>query len=161
MTSTLNQSASPRTAGDLMTSPVITLNVNSTVADVAEVMIERKIGSIILVDDEGIFHGIITENAFLPTQTVYPFARGKFRQLMGVYIGTEENASYGDVIEKLKSTVCSEVMDTAAPTVAPDASIDELCEEMANSEKHHVTVLQDGRPVGMVARHDMLRLFLS
>lgn len=142
-----------------MTSPVITLNVNSTVADVAEAMVERKIGSIILVDDEGIYQGIITETAFLPTQSVYPFVRGKVSELMGVVIGTEGNTSYDDAIEKLKSTECSEVMDTSAPTVTPDAGIDEVAERMSSTERHHVPVLQDGKPIGMVARHDMLRLF--
>ena len=159
MTSTSNPNDRPRTAGELMTSPVITLNINCTVADVAEEMVERKIGSIILVDDEGIFQGIITETAFMPTQSVYPFARGMFRELMGVNIGTDENASYDDVIERIKSTHCSEVMDKSAPTVAPNAGIDEVAEQMSSTDHHHVTVLQDGKPIGMVARHYMLRLF--
>ena len=159
MSLTSEQHDRPRTAGELMASPAVTLKANCTVALVAEEMVEKSVGSIILVDDEGIYQGIITETAFLPTQSVYPFLRGTVSQLMGVVIGMEDNMGYDDAIEKLKSTKSSEVMDTSVPTVTPDAGIDEVAEQMARSGGHHVPVLQDGKPIGMVARHDMLRLF--
>ena len=63
MTPTSEQHDRPRTAGELMASPAVTLKANCTVADVAEEMVEKSVGSIILVDDEGIYQGIITETA--------------------------------------------------------------------------------------------------
>ena len=151
----------PRSAGDLMATPAITLSSDSTVADVAELMVNRSGGSVIMIDDQGKYEGIITETAFLPHQSVYPFLRGMVSELMGVVIGTEGNTGYDEAIGQIKSTACSRVIDTSIPTVGPEARIDEVADLMATSGSHHIPVLIDGKPIGMVARHDMLRLFFK
>lgn len=154
-----NANDRPRTAGELMATPAITLQASCTIAQAAEAMVVNNVGSIVLVDDDGRYQGIITKTSFLPKQSVFPFVRGTVSELMGIVIGTEGNMGYDAAIEKLKSTECAEVMDNSIPTVKPDADIDEVAGKMGDSDGHHIPVVQDGKPMGVVARHDLLHLF--
>ena len=151
----------PKTARDLMATPPITLNYDCTVADVAKTMVEQSVGSMMLVDDEGQYKGIITEKSFLPTESIHSFMRGTVTELMGIVIGTEDNFDYDEAIDQIKATPCERVMDTAIPTVLPDTRAGDIAAKMASSGSHHIPVLVDGKPVGMVARHDLLQLFYS
>lgn len=149
----------PRTAGELMATPPITLNYDCTVADVARMMVDNSVGSMMLVDDEGMYRGIITENSFLPTESIHSFMRGTVTELMGVVIGTEENFAYDEAIDEIKAKPCAKVMNTSIPTVMPSTPAGDIAAKMASSGSHHIPVLVDGKPVGMVARHDLLQLF--
>ena len=142
-----------------MSAPPVSISANSTVAQAAEIMVGQHVGSVILVDESGDYAGIVTESHFMPSQSIYPFIRGMVSSLMGSVIGTEGNIEYDAAIDRMKSTVCSEVMDDTVPTVGPQAGIDEVVEAMSSSPGHHVPVVADGKPVGMVARHDLLKLF--
>lgn len=142
-----------------MATPPITLNYDCTVADVAKVMVERSVGSMMLVDNDGMYKGIITENSFLPTESIHSFMRGTVTEVMGVVIGTEENFAYDEAIDQIKAMPCAKVMNTSIPTVLPDTRAGEIAAKMASSGSHHIPVLVDGKPVGMVARHDLLQLF--
>ena len=44
-------------------------------------------------------------------------------------------------------------------TVGPDTHLADVAKLMVDSGIHHLPVLVDGEPVGMISRHDLLRLF--
>lgn len=151
----------PKTAGELMNTPGVVLGANSTVSMIAEVMVDENIGSVIVVDDNGDYLGIVCEKDFLPSQSIYPFLRGTVSSVMGFVIGTENKIEYDEAIDKIKATLCSTVMDTSVPTVSVNTPIDDVARLMESAQGHHIPVLDGRKPVGMVAQHDMLRLFIE
>ena len=151
----------PNTASDLMRSPVVTIPLDATVAEVAESMLANRIGSLVVVDDEGSYRGIVTEQAFLPHEEGYPLMRGTVSRIMGVITGADQNVNYQETIAKVRGMKVSEVLNADGPSGSPDTPIDEIAEMMAISERQHVPIVSGGKPVGIVARHDILRLFVD
>ena len=142
-----------------MRSPVITVNLDGLVADVADLMIEHNIGSVVVVDDAGNMRGMVTEGMFMPKEELFPFVRGTVTRLMGTNVGSDHSTSYYDVIAEVRSKTVQEVMDHEPEVVHPDTTIDKVIETIAEAGEYHVPVVENGKPVGMIARHDLLQLF--
>ena len=48
-----------------------------------------------------------------------------------------------------------------APTVSPETHLGEIAKLMVEGESHHLPVILENKPVGMISRHDLLTLFAS
>ena len=142
-----------------MRSPVITVNLDGLVADVADLMIEHNIGSVVVVDDAGNMRGMVTEGMFMPKEELFPFVRGTVTRLMGTNVGSDHSTSYYDAIAEVRSKTVQEVMDHEPEVVHPDTTIDKVIETIAEAGGYHVPVVENGKPVGMIARHDLMQLF--
>ncbi|MEK9675317.1 MAG: CBS domain-containing protein [Chloroflexota bacterium] len=46
-------------------------------------------------------------------------------------------------------------------TVSPDAHIAEVAKLMVETRVHHLTVVDNNKPLGMISRHDLLELFAA
>jgi CBS domain-containing protein len=135
---------------DVMTSPVVTIRGDATLDEAARTMLGRGIGSLPVVDAEGQIAGLITESDV----TVV----GAVREL------SEHRASGGDVAletayERLRARRVSEEMTQHVATINENQDVTEVARLMMDSGLRHVPVVRDGVPVGIVARHDLLRLF--
>ncbi len=144
-----------------MTSPVVTVNLDDVVATVADLMIRHSIGSVVVVDAEGDLCGMVTERMFMPQEDLFPFVRGTVTRLMGANVGSDHTSAYYDAIETVRSKSVQEVMDHDPRCVNPDTTIDKVLDTIAESGENHVPVVDNGKPVGMIAGHDLLRLFTS
>ena len=145
----------------LMHAPVITAHRNEKVSDVAKLMIEHNIGSVVVVDDAGEICGLVTEQMFMPTEVLVPFMRGTTTRLMGASVGSDHSTGYYDAIEQVRSKRVEEVMKSDPQCVHPDATIDTVIEIITATGENHVPVVSDGIPQGMIARHDLLRMFTA
>lgn len=147
------------TAAELMTSPVLTITKNATVAEAANVMLVNRIGSVIVVDENDHYAGIITERMMLPEEVMVPFMRGKAFRILGHEVGKLDNIE--ETMEEVRSVKVSEVMSSRANAVERNTPIAEVVEHMVSKNAHHICVVEDRKPVGIVSRHDLLRLFFD
>ncbi|PSN91137.1 hypothetical protein B9Q03_05015 [Candidatus Marsarchaeota G2 archaeon OSP_D] len=120
-------------ARDVMSSPPVTVGASSTLREASEKMWSEKVGSVIVVDNEGYLLGILTER-----DVVFAVAKGMF-----------------EAHEK-KPTVDS-VMSKNVVTVNTDSSIAQVAQLMSEFNIKHIVVMsQEGRPVGVISLRDML-----
>jgi len=120
-------------ARDVMSSPPVTVGASSTLREASEKMWSEKVGSVIVVDNEGYLLGILTER-----DVVFAVAKGMF-----------------EAHEK-KPTVDS-VMSKNVVTVNTDSSIAQVAQLMSEFNIKHIVVMsQEGRPVGVISPRDML-----
>ena len=147
------------TAQGFMQSPVVTVHRDDVVASVATMMIDHNIGSVVVVDSEGNICGLVTERMFMPQEDFFPFMRGTVTRLMGTNVGSEHSTEYYDAIDQARSKRVHEVMESDPPIVHVDTTIDKVIDIMAKTGENHVPVVERGKPVGMIARHDLLRMF--
>jgi CBS domain-containing protein len=116
-----------------MSSPPVTVGASSTLREASEKMWSEKVGSVIVVDNEGYLLGILTER-----DVVFAVAKGMF-----------------EAHEK-KPTVDS-VMSKNVVTVNTDSSIAQVAQLMSEFNIKHIVVMsQEGRPVGVISLRDML-----
>jgi len=146
-------------ASEIMSSPVVTITAEKAVSEAAKIMLEKSVGSVVVVDDSGKFVGLLSESKYLPEETVLPYLRQSVLRVLGSELGDPENIE--EVIRNTRNTLVGKAMRTDAATITPDTHLAEVAKLMVNDESHHLTVLEDGMPVGMISRHDLLRLFAA
>jgi CBS domain-containing protein len=146
-------------ASELMTTPVLTTARSSTVSEAAALMLVNRVGSIVIVEDNGDYAGMLTERMLLPEEALLPFMRESAFRLLGHEVGNFENME--EVMDEVRGMSVGNVMNTRNPTAEPDTHVGDIARMMVDGNSHHVCILQGRKPVGMVSRHDLLRLLLN
>lgn len=144
-------------ASEIMTSPVVTITVEKPVSEAAKIMLDKNLGSLVVVDEAGNYVGLISESKYLPEETVLPFMRRSVLRVLGSELGDPENIE--EVIQSTRTTEVGEAMRTDAATVGPDTHLADVAKLLIKGPTHHLPVVEDGKPVGMISRHDLLTLF--
>lgn len=147
------------TAGELMTSPVITASKRETVGEVAKLMLLNRVGSVIVHDENGHYAGMLTERMLLPEEVMVPFMRGRAFRVLGVEVGDFENIE--ETMDKVRSLKVGDVMSNIDATAEKDTHIADVVERMVSKNAHHICVVENRKPIGIVSRHDLLRLFFD
>ncbi|MBB3265961.1 CBS domain-containing protein [Azospirillum sp. OGB3] len=138
-------------AKDVMTSPVITVSLDTPVPDIAELLLTHRISGLPVVDQDGRAVGIISEGDLLrrvETGTDRPRARW-LEMLVG------RNVQAADFL-KTHGRRARDVMSRPVQAVAPDTEIAEIADLMEDKRIKRAPVLVDGRPVGIISRANLL-----
>jgi CBS domain-containing protein len=114
---------------DIMTKNVITIGVDKTVFEAAELMTSKSIGCLVIVDNE-VPVGMVTERDFL-------------RRIVA------KRASLDAKI--------SEIMSKSLITVDPEASVKEAAQLMAANKIRRLPVVKQNKIVGIVVASDFVR----
>jgi CBS domain-containing protein len=140
-----------------MSSPVVTISADRPVSDAAKLMLEKGVGSIVVVDDAGEYVGLLSESKYLPEESVLPYLRQSVLRILGSELGDLENIE--EVIHSTRSTPVGDAMQKYANTVTPDTPLSDVAKILVGEGSHHLPVIDGGKPVGMISRHDLLTLF--
>jgi CBS domain-containing protein len=142
----------------IMSSPPITVTEADSLEAAARKMLDAGIGCLPVVGADGKIVGIVTESSFTARNKGVPFSTFRAPQLLGRWIS-------GDGVEKIyeeaRSTPVSEIMSKPVITVNEDDGVTRAVELMLKHDVNRLPVVRDGEPVGIVARHDLLRMMLS
>lgn len=116
-----------KTAKEIMTAKVVTVNPSTSVEDAARLLVRRKISGVPVVDekDKTKVVGILTE-----------------ADLLAAPAGAK---TVNDVMKKRVVSVC------------PDSSVDEVADVLVKKKIKRVPVIDAGKLVGIVSRIDVLR----
>jgi CBS domain-containing protein len=141
---------------DVMSKDVSTLTPSMSIADAADRMAEGKYGAMPVVDSSGALVGILTDEDFIVSEarvhvpTIINF--------LGATIPLPSSMHHvEDELHKVAGSTVGEVMDEDPATIAPDASIEDLATVMHENDVSHVSVVEGGKLVGIVARGDLVR----
>lgn len=140
-----------------MTKEVTSLTPDKTVQDAAAMMLEKNISVIPVVDSTLNLVGIITESDFIGKKVEIPHALASFKRLLG-HIFYHEGVE--DIFIQAKTTVLEKVMSRNPKTINPDDSLNDVVDKMSKYNLKRVPVVQDGKLVGIITRHDILRAFI-
>lgn len=143
-------------ATDFMSRPVATVAPETPVVEVARLLLERGISAVPVVDAGGLLVGIVSASDLMErpeTETVpaLPWWERFFKfdqQLAESYARSHGvNAAH--------------VMTRDVEIVGPDAALATVVRRMARRGIHRVVVIEEGRPVGILSRSDVLRAILA
>ena len=119
-----------RTIRDVIqTQQPVTASANMRVREAAQIMKQRRIGAIMVVE-HGFLVGIFTE-----------------RDALNRVVAEGRDAA---------STTLADVMTSNPRSVSPNASFNAAMEMMHDGRFRHVPVVEDGRPVGMISVRDAM-----
>jgi CBS domain-containing protein len=144
-------------AGDAMSAPVLTAPPTATLEQLAELMLARQVGSVVIVDaeDPAVPVGIVTETDFEVEDEPIPFTFFRSPKLLGKYVWSER--SLEDVYALARSRTAGDIMSDPLFTVDEPDDLWEAVRVMVAEDVRHVPVLRAGRLVGIVTRHDLLK----
>jgi CBS domain-containing protein len=138
-----------------MTQPVVTVRTDTSLAEVAKTMVECRVGCVPVVDEDSQLRGIITQTDFAANEKGVPFSMEAVLQMFSHPASGKETER---VRTDARKTKAREVMITEVITAAEETPVEEIARSMLRYDIDHIPVVRDGMPIGMVARHDYLRI---
>ncbi len=142
----------------IMLVPVITVDEDCSLEEAAKIMLDRNIGGLPVIDDQGNLCGIVTESDFVAKEKGIPFSIYRFPQMFGEWMPHEHVER---IYESARRRVVREIMSRDVISVTEVDTIETVLEKMLKGGIHRLPVVRDRKPVGIVTRHELLRLMLS
>jgi CBS domain-containing protein len=147
----------------IMSSPVVTVAPSTLVADAAALMADGHIGSVVVVDPGAPSRvvGILTETDLELRSEVVPLTWPAARapRLADRWAQTADQLA--EAVRHVGALPVSEVMTQPVVTIEASRDAWDAARTMAERDVRRLPVTRDGRLVGIVARHDLLKLFLE
>lgn len=140
---------------EIMTQPVTVVREDATLGEVARTMLDRSIGCVPVVDTEGKLAGVIVESDFTGKERGFPFSAYMAPELLGEWV-TKEGVER--IYQAARTRTAKEIMTSHPITITVDEEVTDLVVKMIDHGVHRVPVVRDGVPVGIVTRHDLLKL---
>ena len=142
-------------ARDIMTAPVFTVRDTATVGEAAALLAEHRISALPILDAQDRLVGILTHTDFFLHPIRYPGAEGSLFELLGSLVGPDnlEHAA-----RELKRRSVRDVMSKPVTTIREDTPVSEIARIMIKEKRKRLPVTRDGMVVGIVCRHDFLKL---
>lgn len=143
---------------EIMSTPVITVSEDALAPTVATVMQTHDIGAVVVVDAQGRLRGLITESDFTGIGRCVPFSLALAPVIFGARAATP--AELERIYAMARTLPARAFMSEVVQTAEEREDVAAVVHRMLAGGLKHVPVVRDGRPVGMVARHDLLKLLV-
>ncbi len=134
---------------DVMTTDVATVAPDTDLRDVAALLVRKRISGVPVVEGERVI-GVVSERDILfkerPSDGLH---RGVLRWLM----------DEGDLMLKVDARTALSAMTAPAVTIGPARSVADAAALMLDEGVSRLPVVDGGRLVGIVTRHDLVRAF--
>jgi CBS domain-containing protein len=143
------------TVRDVMKPHVMHVAPETPLKDVAQVLIDRRISGVPVVDAQGAVVGVVSEADFLiKEQGVDAVSHRPLSRWFGDSVATKTTLS------KLAAVTAGEAMTTPAITIEPTAAISLAAQTMTKRRVNRLPVVDGGKLVGIVTRSDLLRAYV-
>jgi CBS-domain-containing membrane protein len=141
-------------AGDIMSTNVVAVSPDTSVAALARLLLDNKISAVPVVDDDRRVVGIVSESDLL--------GRPSFRSLRAWWLRLfDEEALCLEDLAAAKQLQARDVMTRSVVSVSDEMPIDLMASLLHRRKVKRVPVLRDGKLVGIVSRADLLDAFVN
>lgn len=144
------------TAAEIMSPDPITVGPEAKVKDMAQIMVDNRIGCLPVVDENGKLLGVVDENDLVHPETKVHFPTTI--HFMDSYLFLP--SSLREFEKELRQAVGStarDVMKTDPLIVGPGTDIDDVAGLMVDKDLEYVLVVEGGELGGIITRADILK----
>ncbi|MFH0933188.1 MAG: CBS domain-containing protein [Nitrospirota bacterium] len=141
-------------ARDIMTKDVITVKPDTTIEDLARILIKHQISGTPVVDGNGDIIGIVTENDLISKNKKLHIPT--VLRLFDAFIplGTSR---LEEEIKRMAASTVGEICARNVVTVNEDTSAEDVATIMTEKKIHLLPVLKEGRLVGIIGKKDLIK----
>jgi len=139
-------------AHQIMTRPVITVTPDTSIIDAANIMLQRHVSGLPVVDASGKLVGVVSEGDFIRRSEIGT-GRKRGRWLRFI-LGPGKSAS--DFVHEHGRKV-SEVMTKSPLTITEDTALAEIVQIMEKNHVKRLPVVRGSQVVGIVSRANLLQ----
>ena len=147
---------------DVMTTQVASVNGSTPFRDIAEVLITHNVSAAPVVDGEGHVIGVVSEADLLRKEELREqYYREGYKLPLSARLRERLGRPGGDVEEKARALTAAQLMTAPPITITPYKSVVSAARLMSKHGVKRLPVVDDeGRLVGIVSRHDLLKVFV-
>lgn len=142
---------------DIMSSPAITLQPDTTVEDAVSVLVENNIDGAPVVDAGGRLVGLLDDDDLIVSEA--RLHAPTTIEILGAYIPLPGDLRrFNDEVRQALGRTVEEVMDTDVATVRTTATVEDVATILHDRGVSRLPVLDDaGQVVGVVTRGDLVK----
>ncbi|MGI6245134.1 MAG: CBS domain-containing protein [Pseudochelatococcus sp.] len=143
-------------ARDILTANVITIGIDASLTEIADLLVRHRIGSLPVLDERDRVAGVVSEDDFLRrVETGTERRRSRLAEFF-----TSEAALQQDYVRS-RGLKARDVMRTDQPRIGPDVELAEIADVLERYNIHSVLVVEEERLVGIISRSDLVRAYAS
>jgi CBS domain-containing protein len=141
-----------------MSSPAITVALDTKIQEIARLMRENQISGVPVVSQNGKLVGIVTELDLLARHA--PVKTPQYLAVLSglIPVNLEDYRRYKEQLRHILAVNAEQLMSDKVVTVSPNTEIDRAIEIMLDPTLFLLPVMDDGKLVGVVTRTDLVRL---
>jgi CBS domain-containing protein len=139
-------------ASDVMVAKVITVGPNTTVQEIATILLSNRISAVPVLDDVGALIGIVSEGDLI--HRVEAGTERHHSWWLTLLTGKDERAH--DYL-KSHAVKAADVMTKRVITASPDLPLGELASLLEKHRIKRVPIVENGKLVGIVSRANLLQ----
>jgi CBS domain-containing protein len=139
-------------ARDVMVSPVITVKPYSSVEEVANTLVDKRISAVPVVDDAGKLVGIVSEGDLM--HRCETGTERRYRWWMRLVSG---DASLPAEYIKAHGRKAADIMTGNVITATPDTTLDEIAVRLEKNSIKRIPIVSKDKLVGIVSRANLVQ----
>jgi CBS domain-containing protein len=141
-------------AKDIMTKEVITVKPETTLEELARLLMKRQISGAPVIDDNGKIIGIVTENDLISKNSRLHIPT--ILRLFDAYIPLGTSKMESDIKRMAASTV-EDICTKEIITVDEEAAVEYIATIMTEKRIHILPVVREGKLVGIIGKKDLIK----
>lgn len=143
------------TASDIMETDVITIREDASVQQLAEMLAERKISGVPVIDDDRRIVGVVSEGDLVALDADIHFPH--YIQFLDSVIFLESMKKFEERLRKTAATRVDQIMTTDVVTVQKDAPLHEVATLMTERQVNRLPVVDGDVLVGIITRANVVK----
>jgi CBS domain-containing protein len=143
------------TAKDIMTRDVVTVKPETSIEELASLLVKNQISGVPVVDEKGELYGIVTENDLISQNkrlhipTVVSF--------LDAAIYLESSKKFEQEVKRITATKAGDICARKVLTVTEDTSLVDIATLMDEKKTHLLPVVRNGKMVGIIGKRDVVK----
>ena len=143
---------------DIMQTDVYSVPYKATVREVLQLMVDKEVSGVPIVDDENFVIGFISDGDIMKFIAKQDPRIIDMTSFITVWYDTE---TFDKKLDDLMSLNVMELATTKVISVDEEFEVDEVAKILGKKKIKKVPVLRDGRLVGVVSRSHIIRYIVS
>ncbi len=139
----------------ILTKDVVTIGPDTTVQEVARLMIKHELVGIPVVENDKLL-GIVTEGDLIMKKAHLHLPA--YIQLLDSFLYLNNTEEVEKDLQKILSVKAKDIMTKDSITVELDSTVEELANIMHENHANPIPVIDNGKLVGIVSRSDLVAL---
>ena len=142
------------TAKDIMTYEVITVEMQTTVKELAEILWKNNIGGAPVLDDGNVV-SVVTESDLIDQNKKLHIPT--MINILDSVIFLESSKKTEKEIKKMAGNTVRDICSGELVYVSEDTGLDQIATIMAEKNVHTLPVMRDDKLVGVIGKSDIIR----
>ena len=143
---------------DIMTKKLITVSPEMEIAHAAELLLEKSINGVPVVDRKGNLVGILCQSDLIAQEKKLPLP--SLFTLLDGFIPLSSMKHLEKEVQKISATTVAHAMTPNPVTVRPETSVEEVATIMVERNFHTLPVVDKGKLLGIVGKRDILETLI-